>query len=139
METVSSELDIPETLEIKQCCLDAPDETLKPCCYRYSLRGSIVHVDPMENEEEVVYGESKEGHYVTFTNATSSPIDKPVSSNTEWFEIDDDKVHLIDNNSNICNTLSGRESVSSKSQSKERRYAAMVIYSRVCNCCISKE
>ncbi|KAL7478724.1 hypothetical protein ACHAW6_004479 [Cyclotella cf. meneghiniana] len=168
VETLAGELNIPNELDLKPCCLDPSDHlmgnaTLKDCCYRYSISGAIVHVNPMENEAEKVYGEAAEGHYVTFVNASTSfskgssgPGDK------NWFEIDDDRVRPVDDHaSNIIDEgdkqsmsdkqlalriLSGCDFVTSKAGScsgvdkngvkeKERRYATLVVYSRNCDCC----
>eukprot|EP00804_Cyclotella_cryptica_P011068 CCRYP_013541-RA/>CCRYP_013541-RA protein AED:0.05 eAED:0.05 QI:0/-1/0/1/-1/1/1/0/1054 len=167
VDNLAGELHIPNEFDLKPCCLDPSGQTidnveLKDCCYRYSLNGAIVHVDPLEDEAEKVYGEALEGHYVTFINAsasvhqeTSGIIDK------KWYEIDDDKVRPVDEHvSNILGEdnkqsmsdkqlalqiLSGCDFMTSKAGScsgverndvkeRERRYATLVVYSRSCDC-----
>lgn len=57
---------MPEELDMKAYCLESGADVKDDICYRYILSGAIVHVDPIEKEDEVVYGEASEGHYVAF-------------------------------------------------------------------------
>lgn len=137
MEPVPATLDIPAFLELQSCCLDqgckSSDDELNACCYKYHVVGAIVHVVPKDNEE-ALYGESTEGHYVTFVNKASSTVESP-----SWFEIDDSEVNKVDQDT--CRELSQSElalkvmsgcNVTGKEQ--ERRFATMVVYSRSCDC-----
>jgi len=201
VEKLPGQFDVPEELDLRTLCLEQKENSaddMIELCYRYQLSGAIVHVDPVEEEEEAVYGEASEGHYVTFvrssadtTPSTSStttdpPQDKNDSSVTTWIELDDDVVRTVSDSGPVVSnaddatsptvqsTISGNASVedqqhhqhqhpamkvlsgcdasndasnkletlsdnteadtSGKRASKkdDRRYATLVVYSRVC-------
>jgi len=115
VEKLSGVVDVPEVLDVKNCCLVSPDDEKKKevCCYRYRLSGAIVHVDPMEKEEEVEFGEASEGHYVTFISSSAPTPSSAATTNSAddskeddpqdkkkdvsvWTEIDDEFVRTVD-------------------------------------------
>ncbi|KAL7506616.1 hypothetical protein ACHAXN_003862 [Cyclotella atomus] len=150
VESIPVTLDIPPFLELQPCCLDrackSSDDELNACCYKYLLSGAIVHVAPMENNE-ALYGESTVGHYVTFVNTAASKLQSPTMAKQQhWFEMDDDKVNQVDQDT--CSIADASNAELSPSQlalkvlsgcnvmgkEPERRYATMVVYSRACDC-----
>lgn len=68
-----------------------------------------MHVDPIEMDDEIEYGEVSEGHYVTFLRCdahspSSTPINESNSDPTDqreeevvsiWTEIDDEVVRIV--------------------------------------------
>ena len=157
VENLSGEMGIPVELDLKPCCSNLPDYStkLKACCYHYCLNGAIVHVEPTNEEAEKVYGEVTEGHYVTFIK-TSDFHKSSGLNNNQWFEMDDDKVHIVDEPT--CNIVQEVDNSSAKSLSgnqlalkilsgcnvvsfteesqpdRERKCATLVVYSRTCDC-----
>ena len=147
VETINSEVDIPEELDVKSSCLNVPDMcNMNTCCYKYCLTGAVVHVDHINDSDEV-YGEAKEGHYVTFINKADIVNNKLLDARNHWFEMDDDKVHLINEDNCVVSSnrplsqteralkvLSGCEVISSNRIETEERHATIVVYSRGCGC-----
>ena len=123
VEKLPGTMSVPEELDMKTFCLESlgvANESELPgqlCCYEYRLSGAIVHVDPIEEmkKDEQVYGETSEGHYVTFISssapssknsaagtidATTDPstIPQDKQMNSTWTEIDDEFVRNVDSN-----------------------------------------
>jgi len=134
VEKLPGEVDIPQVLDVKACSLVNTDDEKKKdkggdSCYQYKLTGGIVHVDPEEDEEDVEYGQTSEGHYVTFI--CKSSLDDTEDDKEEknvWTEIDDEVVRTSEIDSAL-KILSGCESNSDKKE-KDRRYATLVVYTR---------
>jgi len=129
VEKLSGEVSIPQVLDVKACSLVNTDEKKDKggdTSYQYRLTGGIVHVDPEEDEEDVEYGQTSEGHYVTFICKSSLEEKKNV-----WTEIDDEVVRTSETDSAL-KILSGYESSSDKKE-KDRRYATLVVYTRDVN------
>jgi len=134
VEKLPGEVDIPQVLDVKACSLVNTDDEKKKdkggdTCYQYKLTGGIVHVDPIEDEEDVEYGQTSEGHYVTFI--CKSSLDDTEDDKEEknvWTEIDDEVVRTSEIDSAL-KILSGCESNSDKKE-KDRRYATLVVYTR---------
>ena len=129
VEKLAGKVKIPQELDLKACSLGV-EKDKKSCCHRYSLSGGIVHVDPIEKEGEIEYGEASEGHYVTIlchSSVLSNEEDETKEQNITWTEIDDEVVREVEIESAL-EVLSGCE------KDKERRYATLVVYSRNCKC-----
>mmetsp|Transcript_7262 Transcript_7262/g.15640 ORF Transcript_7262/g.15640 Transcript_7262/m.15640 type:complete len:1243 (-) Transcript_7262:13-3741(-) len=176
---------VPEEIDLSACCLEQRENVtcidsaknerrICPCGDQFRLTGAIVHVDPLDDDEELAYGDIPEGHYVSYI---SQPYysDKNDEIKYKWIEIDDDRVRSVHHhNSNIiaengcassvdygskyysegqtndvraalkiidgCDTYvsSGRRLRAAAKKApvneKERRYAYLVVYSRICCC-----
>lgn len=146
-EKLPGYLEIPEELNLKNCCLDLDGES-STGKYCYRLAGALVHVDPVlskDEEDQLEYGSMAEGHYVTLVcKATEME-----QSNKTWVELDDEFVRVVgsrdsdSSNDTALDILSGCDvtnavetcnaATSSKRvvKEKERRYATLVVYSQV--------
>lgn len=133
VEKLSGFMDIPAVLDIRTCCSFAATAAATVDLsqreannyFRYHLSGAIVHVDPIEddNDQAANFGELVEGHYVTFVRDWNNNYPR-------WIEIDDEFVCIVDppNSSNSNSPVP--IDISALSTAKEHRYATMVIYTR---------
>jgi len=133
VEKLPGEVDIPQVLDIKACSLINNDEKKDKggdTCYQYRLTGGIVHIDPVEDEEDVEYGQTSEGHYVTFIckSSLNESQEEDKEEKNVWTEIDDEVVRTFDADLAL-KILSGCENSSNKKE-KDRRYATVVVYTR---------
>ena len=147
-EKLPGYLEIPEELNLKNCCLELDGESsIGKYCYR--LTGALVHVDPVlskDEEDQLEYGSMAEGHYVTIVRKAT---EKEQGNKTTWVELDDEFVRVVNSrdsdssNDTALDILSGCDvtntvetcnaATSSKRvvKEKERRYATLVVYSRI--------
>ena len=134
VEKLSGFMDIPSVLDIRTCCSSAAtaatvDSSQREASnnFRYHLSGAIVHVDPIDDDNDPAtnFGELIEGHYVTFVRDWNNDDDDP-----RWIEIDDEFVRMVDDPSSSNSSVP--TDISASSNAKEHRYATMVIYTREC-------
>lgn len=135
VEKLSGFMDIPSVLDIRTCCSSAAtaatvDSSQREASsnFRYHLSGAIVHVDPIDDDNDPAtnFGELIEGHYVTFVRDWNNDDDDP-----RWIEIDDEFVRMVDDPSSSNSSVPTDISASSNAK-EQHRYATMVIYTREC-------
>ncbi len=129
VEKLSGVMDIPAVLDVRTCCCSSTPITTVDCpeandYFRYHLSGAIVHVDPIDddNDHATNFGELQEGHYVAFVLDWNNNND-----DDGWIEIDDECViRIVDPNGTSESSVP--IDISSSCNAKEHCYATMVIY-----------
>jgi hypothetical protein len=131
-------MDIPAVLDVRTCCCYTPITTTVDCpetndYFRYHLSGAIVHVDPIDddNDHATNFGELQEGHYVAFVRDWKKKKKNDDDDDPRWIEIDDESViRIVDAPNGSSKRSSVPTDINSSCNAKEHRYATMVIYTR---------